>query len=267
MLLHGLGGSATNWTDLMAGLPELDQHAIDLPGHGLSPAARSGRYDLDAHCGAVEAYLEHLGGGPVHLFGNSTGGAIATRIAATRPELVRTLTLVSPALPVYRIQRGSDPRLGALLVPGLGGVLARRIDRISPDVRVRATLELCFGDLDNLPAQRLAEAVAEGRARAARPWATESLVGTLRGLVRSYFERGPTALWTQAASVRLPTLVIFGELDRLVPLSVGRRAARTFPQCRLVVLPGVGHVAQMEVPERVIELVREHLVDDMQVSA
>jgi pimeloyl-ACP methyl ester carboxylesterase len=267
VLVHGLGGSATNWTDLMAGLvPELDLHAVDLPGHGHSPASRTGRYDLDTHCAAVIAYIEHVGA-PVHLFGNSTGGAIATRIAATRPELVRTLTLVSPALPVYRMQRSSDPRLAALLVPGLGEALARRLDKADPETQVRRTLELCFGDFASIPPQRLAEAQAEGRRRASTPWATAALVGTLRGLVRTYFERGSRALWAQAAQVQAPTLVIFGARDRLVPVSVGRRAARTFPSCRLVVLPGVGHVAQMESPERVVALVRGHVGDGEKVSA
>ena len=265
--MHGLGGSATNWTDLMAGLlPELDSHAVDLPGHGRSAPPADGRYDLDAHAAAVVEYIEHIGG-PVHLFGNSTGGAIATRIAATRPELVRTLTLVSPALPVYRMQRGSDPRLAALLVPGLGEALAARIEKSSPEARLRRTLELCFGDVDKVPPQRLAEAEVEARRRANLPWAMASFLGTLRGLVRSYFERGPASLWGQAARVQAPTLVVFGSADRLVNVSVGYRAERTFPSCRLVVLPGVGHVAMMEVPDEVVPLVRQHVGSAEQLSA
>jgi pimeloyl-ACP methyl ester carboxylesterase len=71
------------------------------------------------------ALLESRGAGPVHLFGNSLGGAVAVRLAALRPDLVRTLTLVSPALPVLRPRR-TNVHLPVLAMPFVGQQLMRK---------------------------------------------------------------------------------------------------------------------------------------------
>ena len=112
--IHGLGGSSTNWTDL-AGLLSIRMNGllVDLPGFGHSRPPRDYDYTLRAHAEAVTGYLDGIGRGPVHLFGNSMGGAISMMIAADRPDLVRSLTLVSPAVPDLRPSAGrlSDPRM------------------------------------------------------------------------------------------------------------------------------------------------------------
>jgi pimeloyl-ACP methyl ester carboxylesterase len=259
VLVHGLGGSSTNWTDLMGLLaPDLACTALDLPGFGRSAPSPGGRYDLDTHVAAVRALLESLGE-PAHLFGNSTGGAIVTRLAAERPDLVRSLVLVSPALPVHRPRRGVDSRLGLLLIPGVDKMVLRRIRATPPEERVRQMLELCYADLDRVEPERWDEAVEEAARRADLPWALPAFSGTLRGLIRGWFEPGSRNLWAQAARVERPVLVVTGDRDRLVPQVVAHRAFRTFPDCELVVLPGVGHVAQMETPEDVAAVTRTFL--------
>jgi pimeloyl-ACP methyl ester carboxylesterase len=262
VFVHGLGGSSTNWVDLMGHLAgQVDGHAIDLPGHGRSPAPADGRYDLDAHVAAVVQYVEDLGAGPVHLLGNSMGGAISTRLAAQRPDLVRTLTLVSPALPNLRPAKGSDPKLAMLLVPGLSGVVQRRLERSSPAERARAVIEICFADPDAIPPHRLREAIAEAERRQTLPWAIPSLVGSLRGLIRCYVDRSPRNLWAQAAQVTAPTLLVYGRRDRLVAVSTAARAAATFPDNRLLMLDTVGHVAMIEAAPVVAEAVLALLSD------
>src|SRR3954468_24595403 len=84
--VHGLGGTSQNWTDL-AGLlaGRLDAQAVDLPGFGYSDASR--RYTIPAFADRLITFLEHEGRGPVHLIGNSLGGAISVRVAAQRPDL------------------------------------------------------------------------------------------------------------------------------------------------------------------------------------
>jgi pimeloyl-ACP methyl ester carboxylesterase len=252
LFVHGLGGAATNWTDLMGLLADrLDGEAVDLPGFGHSPPPRSGRYGVSVHARAVVDLLDRRGRGPVHLFGNSLGGAVSTRVAAWRPDLVRTLTLVSPALPNLRPTRGSDPRLPLLLLPGLSGAANRRLAAQSPQARAQAVLALCYGDPSRVPPQRLAEAAEEVGRRNGLPHSSDAFLLSLRGLVRSYLQRGRRALWQQAAAVRAPTLLVWGDRDRLVDPALAPRALRTFPDARLLVLPGVGHVAQMEDPETV----------------
>ena len=250
LFVHGLGGSATNWTDLMGLLGDrLQGDAVDLPGFGHSPPPQDGRYTVGAHARAVVRLLERQGGRPVHLFGNSLGGAVSTRVAADRPDLVRTLTLVSPALPNLRPTRGSDPRLPLLLLPGLSTLVQRRLADVTPEQRARAVLDLCFADPASIPPQRRAEAVAEVRRRNGLPHTVDAFTLSLRALASSYLVRGPKAVWARVATVQAPTLLVWGALDRLVDVSLAPRAARTFPDARLLVLDDVGHVAQMERPE------------------
>jgi pimeloyl-ACP methyl ester carboxylesterase len=249
VFVHGLGGSSTNWTDLMGLLaPTLTCLAPDLPGFGRSAPAP--RYTVGTHVRAVIALLEQQDG-PVHLFGNSLGGAVSTRVAAHRPDLVRSLTLVSPALPNLRPRSIPDPRLPLLLVPGLGQLLLRRAAGQSPARRAKATWELCYGDPTQLTEQRMAEAIAETERRDALPYAGEALAGSLRGLVGAYVDPGYRNLWRAAARVKAPTLLVWGTEDRLVDVAVAPKALARFRGSRLLVLPGVGHVAQMERPETV----------------
>src|SRR5262245_29421280 len=146
LYVHGLGGSSTNWTDL-AGLlsPRLAGEALDLPGFGRSFPPPDDDYSLHSHVRAVTEYLEYMKRGPVHRFGNSMGGAIAIVVAASRPDLVRTLTLVSPAVPDLRPHwRRQDPVLPLMMLPGLGPAVLRRLEQASPEIRVRRMLRLCF---------------------------------------------------------------------------------------------------------------------------
>jgi pimeloyl-ACP methyl ester carboxylesterase len=223
VLVHGLGGASTNWTDLMGLLGDrLDEHAVDLPGFGRSGPPPGDRYTLDAHARAVVAYVRHLDRGPVHLFGNSLGGAVTVRVAAEHPELVRTLTLVSPALPQYRLRRTNDPRLALLLLPGLAGLVDRERARTGARQVAEDVLGLCTYDLSVVHPSRIDELAAEVRRRRALPWASKALTGSLRGLVRAYFGPGPRNLWRQLGEVRSPALVVWGDHDRLVPSKLGQ---------------------------------------------
>ena len=254
LFVHGLGGSSTNWTDLMALLRDrVDGEALDLPGFGRSDAPSRG-YALGTHVRTVIRRLERRGA-PSHLFGNSLGGAVATRVAAYRPDLVRTLTLVSPALPSLRPRRGSDPRLPLLLVPGLDVLARRQLARADPEQRARAVIRLCYADPSAIAPQRVAEAVEEVRRRSGLAHDGDAFTRSLRGLVAAYLEPGRRSLWRQAARVAAPTLVVWGTEDRLVDVALAPRAARTIPDARLMVLDGVGHVAQMERPETVARAV------------
>ncbi|MGH8968625.1 MAG: alpha/beta fold hydrolase [Actinomycetes bacterium] len=260
VLVHGLGGASTNWTDLMGLLQDrIDAVAPDLPGFGWSPPPDDADYSLGAHARVVTRLIEDGGRAPVHLMGNSLGGTVSTLVAAARPDLVRTLTLVSPALPVY-LPRASNAHLPALAAPFVGQRLARRLGRFPVEQRVRATLALCFADPSTVPAQRVREAVEEASRRARLPYESDAMLASLRGLLSAYFRRGAASLWATAGRVQAPTLLVYGQRDRLVDPRTAMRAARTFPANRLLVLPDSGHVAQMEHPEVVAQAVRRHLV-------
>ena len=263
VFIHGLGGAATNWTDLMGAFEDrIEGFAPDLPGFGRSEPRRDGDFSLAGHTRTIIDFLEHLaaqGKTPVHLFGNSLGGAVATRVAALRPDLVRTLTLVSPALPSFRPRLNSAHHLPLLATPVLGDRLARTLARRTPEKQVTDTMRLCFADPASVPRQRWEESVAEATRRGGLAWSQQALRWSLRGLITGYLERGPNSLWAMAARVQAPTLLVYGMKDKLVDPRTSRRAARTFPNNRLIILPFSGHVAQMEHFEIVARAVAELL--------
>jgi pimeloyl-ACP methyl ester carboxylesterase len=253
LFVHGLGGAAHNWTDF-AGV--LRNHyaieSLDLPGHGRSAPAPRSDYSLDAHARAVLDYLDLRGRGPVHLVGNSMGGAVSVLVADRRPDLVRTLSLISPAVPDNRIRAfpvRNDPRAALIVVPGLGELVMRHYSRrYSVRARVRGTIKLCFADPSRYPEQRMREAVAEATARMSMPWAETAIARSTRGLAAAQFLRGRVG-WATLRRLSMPTLLVWGDTDRLVAPDLAPYVAAAIPDARLLVLEDVGHTAMMEMPE------------------
>lgn len=264
VLVHGLGGSALNWTDLMGLLcdpaadPPLAAEAPDLPGFGFSPPPADGDYSLDGRVAAVIALMDKRSQGPVHLIGNSLGGAIATRVAARRPDLVKTLTLISPALPDLR-PRPLPLRLAVVAMPGVGRWLVTKMQTIPPERRAETSAAELYVDPDRIQPERRAEAMAEMIRRDGLGYSVDALLFSARSLLAEYTRPGPASLWADAARVTAPTLLIHGSHDRLVNPGMAGRAARTFPNCRVIVLPRTGHVAMMERPEEVAAEMRDFL--------
>jgi pimeloyl-ACP methyl ester carboxylesterase len=254
LYVHGLGGSSLNWTDLAGLLADrLDGQAIDLPGFGRSDPARS--YTVAAQARIVIRWIEESGRGPVHLFGNSLGGAVAVHAAGTRPDLIRSLTLVSPAMPFLDPRRSFHGRmLPLLLLPRADRFAARRMAAIEPADLARMVIASCFADPTRFPEQRFAEAVEEARLRYTVPGYTTAYVRTLRSLIVSFIRAylpGSASLWRIARRITAPTLVIGGQRDLLVDVRVAAQVARVIPDSRLLTLHDVGHVAQMEAPRMV----------------
>jgi pimeloyl-ACP methyl ester carboxylesterase len=255
VFVHGLGGGSASWTDLMDLMRErFDCWAPDLPGFGQSPPPPAGghtaAYGVESQARAVAGLIEQTSRAPVHLFGNSSGGMVATRVAAGRPDLVGTLTLISPALPDLR-PRAAVAGLLAPLVPGLGELGMRRASARTPTELARQALEGLFGDPSRIHPQRLAETAEEIRVAAEAPHAREAYLGALRGAVREYLRPGQSRLWRLAGRVRAPTLAIYGGTDPIVDARAAARAVRTYPDARVVIVAGVGHLAQLEVPRLV----------------
>lgn len=261
LYVHGLGGSSQNWSALM---PLLDgvvhSEALDLPGFGDSPPPDDGDYSITGHARAVVRHLDASGRGPVHLFGNSLGGAVVTRVAAARPDLVRTLTLVSPALPEIRVQRSAVPT-GLLAVPGVAALFTRLTREWTAEQRVRGVRALCYGDPERVSEEGFRNAVEEMERRLQLPYFWDAMARSARGIVNAYTLGGQHALWRQAERVLAPTLLVYGGRDQLVAYRMAQRAARAFRDSRLLTLPDAGHVAMMEYPEAVATAFRELLAD------
>lgn len=250
VLLHGLGANKLSWLPLLGPLAESYRViAVDLPGHGES-SKRRGDY-TPAHFGAVvRRLLDRLGLRRAALIGNSLGGRIALEVSATMPERVAALVLLGPALAglpfpfIAKFLHVVPAEIGAVPLP-----MRRRM--------VARTIRSLFAVPERLP-ENAYQAGADEFIRAYR-WgrARTALLSSVRGLVRDR----PGAFWDRVRENRAPTLVVWGEEDRLVPVRLGRRLAEEMPECRLEVLPGVGHVPQFEVPEVTADLVRDFLTD------
>ncbi|MFB6841763.1 alpha/beta fold hydrolase [Streptomyces sp. NPDC056361] len=261
LYVHGLGGSSQNWSTLMPLLADqVDGEAVDLPGFGDSPPPDDGNYSVTGHARAVIRLLDAGGRGPVHLFGNSLGGAVATRVAAARPDLVRTLTLVSPALPELRAQRTAWPTV-MLAVPGVAPLFAKLSRGWTPEQRVRGVLSLCYGDPRRVSDEGFLHAVEEMERRLELPYFWDAMARSSRGIVDAYTLGGQHGLWRQAERVLAPTLLVYGGRDRLVSYRMARKAAAAFRGSRLLTLPDAGHVAMMEYPETVAQAARDLIAD------
>jgi pimeloyl-ACP methyl ester carboxylesterase len=247
--IHGLAGSAVNWS---AVAPLLTSRcrliAVDLAGHGLT---RSGRRSADVHANRVllHRFLELVSATPVILMGNSMGGMISLLEASAAGDKVSGLILVDPALPFVRSR--PDPRVAALFAAGglpvIGPALLRGAHRLPPEAIVAILLSMCCHDPSRVPADVVAQHVAVARHRAGFGEAgrdigiaTRSIIATA-GLGGHAYRHGIEAL-------RCPVLLLHGAQDRLVPASAAQAAARAHPSWELVLLPGVGHVPQLEAP-------------------
>ncbi|MGW7077489.1 alpha/beta fold hydrolase [Streptomyces sp. NPDC054866] len=267
LYVHGLGGSSQNWSALMPLLEDVvDCAALDLPGFGDSPPPDDGDYSVTGHARAVIRYLDTREHGPVHLIANSLGGAITTRVAAVRPDLVRTLTLISPALPELRVQRTAVPT-GLLAVPGVAALFTRLTKDWTAEQRVSGVMALCYGDPGRVSPEGYSAAVREMERRLALPYMWDAMARSARGIVNAYTLGGQHGLWRQAERVLAPTLLIYGGKDLLVSYRMARRAAAAFRDSRLLTLPDAGHVAMMEYPDTVATAIRELLADTGELHA
>jgi pimeloyl-ACP methyl ester carboxylesterase len=251
LCVHGLEGSSRNWTDLMDLLrTRLACDALDLPGFGESPPRPDGRYSIAALAQTVIALIEQRQT-RVHLIGNSLGGAVCVKVAATRPDLVKTLTLISPALPDLR-PRLDLVRFPVVGLPRLGPRLIRQYQAaLPPDRRVAAVIATCYSNPGLYPQARFAAEVAELGRRDSLEYAAAALMGSARALSAEFLRKGRHSPWRDVARVTAPSLVIYGQHDRLVDPRAAGRAAHVFQDARIVVLPHTGHVAHMEHPAAV----------------
>lgn len=267
VFIHGLGGSALNWTDFMFRMSdEVDGYAVDLGGFGMSPPPRDGDMSPGAHAASIVALIEHLDIGPVHLFGNSFGGAVALNVAARHPALIRSLTLISPALPSLYATKGNI-HLPMIAIPGVGERLMPKFLQAQAAERIRMSVEANFADPTRLPQARVAEAVAELEKRDGLPYVPEVFLRTLRSLLKTYIDRGPERPWKLASRVTAPTLLVYGRKDPLVDARSAHRATSVFPNAHVVVLPDSGHVAQMEHPEFVKAAWDRFIARETRISA
>jgi pimeloyl-ACP methyl ester carboxylesterase len=260
-MVHGLGGAAVNWLGVG---PEFAKNhrtfALDLAGFGRTPLFHRSA-TLGAHAELVHRFIDEVIGEPVILIGNSMGGHIAILVAADHPQSVSRLILVDPAVPGEHVRRADPASLGvvaALSLPGLVEmVIDRRARNLGPEGLVMRTINLVMADPSRVDGELLEAHVQLIRER--------SFLGRQNSraftqAIRSLGLRmADPRFWARMKKVVAPTLVIHGELDRLIPVSAARDLIRRRPEWTLEIFKGVGHVPMMEAPDRFMEVVNEWL--------
>jgi pimeloyl-ACP methyl ester carboxylesterase len=248
VLLHGISRSLEDWTEQHELLADRFRvYSLDLPGHGYSDALRE-PYTLAALARSVAGFLDAVGESrPVQVAGNSLGGAVAMRLAVDAPDRVGSLLLVNSAgfgrEVTVTLRLLSLRPVGELLLrwPNRNG--ARRVVRslfynpeFVTDVRIDHALTLA-----SLPG-RAREFLAIGRS-----------LGTFRGVRPEWRAELVTAL----AARPIPTLVVWGERDLVLPPGQLAAARRALPHARTHLFVDTGHMPQIERAEEFRDLAAE----------
>lgn len=269
VMVHGLGGNALNWLDV--GPPIALHHravALDLAGFGQTPLFHRSAA-LGANADLVRGFIEKLFDEPVVLMGNSMGGHISILVGADHPELVSRLVLVDPAVPGVHVRRPAPPMLGvmaALSVPGLAeNLLDRRLKSVPAERLVRETLALVCADPSRLSSEIVEAHVQLTRERAGL--GSQNQRAFLQATRSLGLRMADPRFWPHARMVMAPTLVIHGELDRLIPVAAARELVRRVSGWELEVLEGVGHVPMMETPDLFMRVLSDWMAYRIQRAA
>ena len=256
VLVHGLDGSALNWSAVGPALAERYRViAPDLGGFGLTPPNGRG-VSVEANARLVLDLVEREGS-PATLIGNSMGGLVSMIAATAQPDAVERLVLVDPAIPVAswrRADAGVVAQLAAPLLPLIGAHLVRRYrSKRSPEQRAEESMALVAADPRSVPQIIWEGATTMNRMRAEMEWAIPSLVEADRSMAGYVLRRGKYR--DLVHRVTTPTLIVHGSEDRLVSADSARWLAAERPEWTLEILEGVAHVPMMEVPARFLEIV------------
>lgn len=223
VFIHGLGGSAENWLFLLPLLSkEYLVYALDLPGFGKTPLAPEGA-NIGTHALYVQRFLDALGYPRAILVGNSLGGWIATRFTVDNPERVRHLYLLNSA--------------------GLsreGGHSPYTPNRESARRAIQAFAGRSLPLIPNVMLDAMVE---------------NSLRPAFKGFIEQYDKS--EELDDVLDQVRVPTTIIWGTDDRVLPLVCAQDFHEGIPNSRLVLLPGVGHTPQTAAAARVARIISQ----------
>lgn len=252
LLIHGLGDEGDSWRRVIPALAEqFYVLAPDLPGFGRSPLP-DGSCTVTVNARALAGLLQALKVPRATLVGHSAGAMAAQRLALAAPHLVERLILLAGALPVGVSLPPPGP-LYLFLTPGIGEWVYTQL-RQSQEAAY-ATLRPYYADLDALPIeeqaflrQRVWERVWSDRQRTAFLSLLRWM--TFDGAVRANQYRA------QLAQCQIPTTLVWGEHDQIVPQALGQAMARLMPQATFQTMAGAGHNLHHEQPEAVINLIR-----------
>ena len=244
VLLHGFGSSLHAWDGWAQALRDKRRVVrLDLPGFGLTGPSPDGVYGLERDMRVTLAVLDALGIARAVLGGNSLGGAVSWRMALAHPARVAKLILVDAGgYPQHATSVPIGMRL--LRVPGIPFLMQHTL----PRVLVEQGMRNVFGD----PSRVTPEMIE-------RAFELTSREGNRRALVDRTRQRSPNTLYERVPELKLPTLIVWGGRDRLVPLDDAERFHRDIAGSVLAVFDDLGHAPEEEDPVRTVAAVKRFL--------
>ncbi len=243
VLIHGTGASLHTWEGWATELARTRRViSFDLPGFGLTGPSVDGDYRDARYVAFTRQLLARLGVGRAIVAGNSLGGAIAWQLALADPGRVAGLVLIDAA--GHEVVPESVP-LGFRLaqVP----VLREGMRWVLPRRAVESSVVNVYGE----PARVRGETVDRYYELTLREGNRAALMQRMDQLAP-----GPVA---RLAEIRVPTLILWGERDRLIPPRWGQAFQQAIPGSRLVNFPDLGHVPQEENPAATLAALRDWL--------
>jgi len=250
LLIHGLGRSLEDWAPQRGLLSAAHRViAVELPGFGFSDPL-DGPITLPALAEAVQDTLGALGEDrPVHVVGHSMGGAVSMQLLVDHPDRVATLVLSNSA----GFGRGATALMRTLAVPVLGDGFSR----VGARTGLRMFERTIYGDPSHATAARVEHALAINR----RPGYRATMLEAIRLMADFRGVREPWRRELLAEVVRhpRPTLALWGDRDRISPVSQLEEIGRVLPHASRRVFAGAGHLPQVEQPERYAATVLEFL--------
>ena len=249
LLIHGFGNSIYVWRHL---IPELEKQnqviAIDLKGFGDSPKPADDRYSVYEQARLIHDYVVENDLKDVTIMGHSLGGGIALvaslYLQQSNPGRQRGLVLIDSIaypqqLPMF-IRVLATPVLGPLIT----GV-------VPPEIQIKQVMKLVYAENSTVPADAV-----KVYAKALRtPEGRYAAVTSARQLQPLDMEE----LSLQYPSLRVPTLIVWGKQDKIIPVSVGKRLHQAIPDSQLFVIDDSGHSPAEERPQVLLPLVESFL--------
>ncbi|WP_234024871.1 alpha/beta fold hydrolase [Tsuneonella amylolytica] len=236
VLLHGSNSDLHTWQPWVDALKrDFRVVRFDQRGHGLTGPAADGDYRQAAFVADVNLVADALGLDRFVLGGNSMGGGIALAYALAHPGRLEGLVLVDAAGAPVAAKGGGNIGFAIARTPGIN----RLMSQITPRAMVEKSLR-----------QSVSNSAVATPAAVDRYWELLRYPGNRAAtLARFTADRRPFAA-QQVRALDVPTLVMWGDEDRLIPLAAGRWFADTIPNSAFVHYPGIGHLPMEEAPDR-----------------
>lgn len=251
VLVHGIAGSSGTWTGVMPQLAErYTVIAPDLLGHGESAKPR-GDYSLGAYASGIRDLLAVLGHERATFVGHSLGGGIAMQLAYQFPERCERLVLVGSG----GLGREVGTLLKVLSAPGVEYVLPLVLTRGLHDVA--ASLGRFVGK-SGVRANSLLQEVWNSYTRLTDARAQRAFVHTVRAVIDPTGQR-VSARDRLYLAAEVPTLIVWGARDRVIPVAHAHVAHELIPGSRLEIVEDCGHFVPLERPERFVALLDDFL--------